>query len=94
MYQSLFVRLLAMLMLSTQMGIQAQDISQTIRGSVIDLETNSPLLAATLAVYHDSVLVTASTSDSDGYFRIENIPVGRYTIVCSFIGYRKKFYLE
>ena len=89
MYQSLFVRLLAMLMLSTQMGIQAQDITQTIRGSVIDLETNSPLLAATLAVYHDSVLVTASTSDSDGYFRIENIPVGRYSVVCSFIGYRR-----
>ena len=37
MYQSLFMRLLAMLMLFSQTGIYGQDITQTIRGSVIDL---------------------------------------------------------
>ncbi|MEN8229476.1 MAG: carboxypeptidase regulatory-like domain-containing protein [Bacteroidota bacterium] len=89
MYQSLFIRLLAMLMLSTQISIQAQEISQTVRGSVVDLETNTPLLAATIAIYKDSILVVASTSDSNGDFRIENIPVGRYSVVSSFIGYRE-----
>ncbi len=89
MYQSLFIRLLAMLMLSSQIGIQAQNITQTIRGSVVDLETNTPLQAATVAVYIDSAIVAATISDADGHFRIENIPVGRYSVVCSFIGYRQ-----
>ncbi|MEN8203516.1 MAG: TonB-dependent receptor [Bacteroidota bacterium] len=87
MCQSTFLRLLAMLMLSTQICLQAQEISQTVRGSVLDLETNYPLLAATLALYRDSVLEKATISDPDGNFRLESIPVGRYTLICSYVGY-------
>ena len=89
MYQSLLMRLLAMLMLSIQIGIQAQDITQTVRGSVVDFETNYPLLAATVAIYRDSVLVAATITDINGTFRMEGIPVGRYAVICSFIGYHQ-----
>jgi hypothetical protein len=64
-----------------------QNISQTIRGSIIDTETKTPLLAATVAVYDESIPVAASITDDAGAFRIENVPVGRYSVVCSFIGY-------
>jgi hypothetical protein len=45
------------------------------------------LLAATTALYLDSVLVKATISDPAGNFRLESIPVGRYTLVCSHVGY-------
>ena len=75
MNQSFFIRLLATLMLSSQIGIHAQDLTQTIRGSVFDLETITPLQAATVAMYTDSILVTAVTSDLEGYFRFEFIQI-------------------
>ena len=64
-----------------------QNISQTIRGSIIDTETKTPLLAATVAVYDESAPVAATITDQEGLYRIENVPVGRYSVVCSFIGY-------
>jgi len=67
----------------------AQNVTQTIRGSVCDMETKTPLLAATIAVYDESSLVAASVTDTDGVYRLENVPFGRYTIICSFIGYRQ-----
>lgn len=66
-----------------------QDITQTIRGSVRDVETKNPLLAATVAIYHVSSLVAASVTDANGVYRIDDVPVGRYSVVCSFIGYRE-----
>jgi hypothetical protein len=76
-----------MLMLSSLISIQAQEITQTIRGTVSDRVTHLPLQAATVAVYQGSALFAASISGPEGYFRIESVPVGRYTIACSYIGY-------
>ena len=87
MYQSIIIRLLATLMLFSQVEIHGQEITQTIRGSVHDLDTNTPLQAAAVAIYTDSILITSTISDLEGYFRIESIPVGRYTAVCTYIGY-------
>jgi hypothetical protein len=78
-----------MLMLFSQIEIHGQDITQTIRGSVLDMETNTPLQAAAVAIYTDSILITSTISDLGGHFRIESIPVGRYTAVCTYIGYRQ-----
>lgn len=69
--------------------VKAQDITQTIRGTVIDTDTKIPQVAATVAIYDGSTLVTASTTDADGNFRLENIPLGRYSVHCSYVGYRQ-----
>jgi hypothetical protein len=50
----------------------------------------TPLLAATIAVYEAPTLVAATISDTIGNFRLENIPVGRYSVVCSYVGYRQE----
>ncbi|MCK4920431.1 MAG: carboxypeptidase-like regulatory domain-containing protein, partial [Bacteroidales bacterium] len=81
------VKLIYILIMIYQLPITGQEISQTIRGSVVDQETYVPLLAATVAVYSDSILFGAGISDSNGYFRIEKIPVGRYTVIVSYMGY-------
>jgi hypothetical protein len=74
---------------SCHLAAPAQDLKQTIRGIVMDNETKMPLFAATIAVYRDSELLAGSTSDPDGSSRIENIPIERYTVVSSYLGYRQ-----
>ncbi|MCK4991667.1 MAG: TonB-dependent receptor, partial [Bacteroidales bacterium] len=86
-FKTIFLIILALL-LSIENG-HAQDITQTIRGTILDSETKIPQVAATVAIYDGPSLVTASTTDADGMFRFDNIPVGRYAVVCSFIGYRQ-----
>ncbi len=72
-----------------QIGGFAQELTQTIRGSVTDGETRLPLISATVAVYHDSLLIAASTTDHRGVFRMDGIPVGRCRVVSSYIGYQQ-----
>ncbi|GAG13922.1 unnamed protein product, partial [marine sediment metagenome] len=36
------------------------------------------------------VLITWGTTDLEGYYRIENVPVGRYTVIVSILGYRQQ----
>jgi len=69
--------------------LPAQEITQTIRGSVYDKDTRSTLVGSHIAVYKDTVLITGGTTDTDGRFRIENVPVGRYSIFVSSLGYRQ-----
>lgn len=64
----------------------AQQPIQTIKGTVMDRETQVSLPGATVVVLHtDPVLGTVT--DANGNFRIPNVPVGRYDIQVSFVGY-------
>ena len=65
----------------------AQEISQTVRGTLKDKDSQRPLIGATVAIYKDSILQTGGTADLNGDFRVENVPIGRYTVVASFLGY-------
>lgn len=59
--------------------------TQTIKGTVVDGETKQPLVGATVFVQLEE-LIGAST-DIDGKFKLENVPVGRIEVKCSYIGY-------
>ncbi len=71
------------------LSTMAQEPTQTIRGQVIDIDTKSTLIGAAITVYEDTILVKGATTDIDGIYRIDNVPVGRYTLVASYIGYEK-----
>lgn len=62
--------------------------TQTIRGRVIDKTTEIPIVGATVVV-NDSISpqVKGTTTDAEGYFKIENNPVGRVNVQVSFVGY-------
>ncbi len=69
---------------------QAQ-ITQTIRGTIIDKDDQQPLIGVAIGVIKgDSVLASTSTDES-GVFRLPNIPVGRINIAASYIGYKKVY---
>ncbi len=62
----------------------AQTYTGTIRGKVIDTETKSPIVGATVMVLDTKL---GSTTNTEGAFNIQNIPVGSYSVRVNFIGY-------
>ncbi len=64
-------------------------IFQTIRGKVIEKETQVPLTGATV-VLSDTVLKKGAITDENGTFKITEIPVGKHTLKVSFVGFKEK----
>jgi len=63
-----------------------EDAYQTVKGKVVDKDSKSPIWGAVVVVI-DSANFLAATSDSDGYFTINKVPVGRQNIKVSYMGY-------
>lgn len=66
----------------------------TIRGAVVESNSNAPLQYAQVALYNsaDSSLVDGTISDSKGFFNLEKIPRGNYFLKAEFIGYEQEIY--
>ena len=63
-------------------------ITQTIRGTVIDKNTGVPLIGATvLLLDHEPLLGTIT--DHQGYFNLAGVPVGRQGIQVDYLGYHR-----
>lgn len=69
----------------------SQEITQTFRGQVRDALTELPLPGASVVIEGTDPILGAST-DMDGWFRIENVPVGRIDVRISMIGYNPRTY--
>ena len=62
----------------------------SIRGMVTDGASGQALPYVTVIVLHSNPPIGAIT-DEAGYFRLNNLPVGRYDLQCSFMGYEPVF---
>jgi len=71
----------------------AQELSQVIRGQVIDIESQVPLAYASIAIITTDPVLGA-ISDEQGYFRLEHVPIGRHDIKASFVGYETQMIPE
>jgi len=79
--------LLVIAMLTTQAF--SQNLTQTVRGTIVDNDSKSPLLFAQVIIQGADPLIGAVT-DVNGNFKLENIPVGRITLQLSYVGYENK----
>jgi len=68
--------------------LQGQTYTQTIRGKVIDTDSKSPIFGANIVLLNSDTLI-GTVSDADGKFRLEKIPVGRRSIKISSVGYEE-----
>ena len=64
----------------------ANNYSQTVRGYITDRDTKAPLFGVHIIIVGSNPPQGAST-DMDGYFKIENVQVGRITLRLSCMGY-------
>ena len=62
--------------------------TQTLRGTVTDRESGIPLPFASVVIM-DTNPQRGTTTDLDGNFSFEKLPVGRYTVQVSYVGYQE-----
>ncbi|MDR0604943.1 MAG: carboxypeptidase-like regulatory domain-containing protein [Bacteroidales bacterium] len=65
----------------------------SIRGIVTDAASGQMLPNVTVVI-QDSNPVIGTTTGDDGYFRLDNLPIGRYTVLASFISYEPAIFRE
>ncbi len=64
----------------------SQQLTQQISGRVIDAETREPLYGARILITDTNPTIGAQTGE-DGRYILENVPVGRRSLRCTFVGY-------
>lgn len=73
------------------LNVHAQQPAQVVRGKVFDAETQFPVYGAKIQVIiPDSVQQYRALSNPDGEFVINNVPVGKYELVCTYMSYDSK----
>ena len=66
-------------------------LSQNVRGKVVDNESNFPLLGVKIQIYtEDSTKIFKATTNELGEFEIKNVPVGKHELVADYISYELK----
>jgi hypothetical protein len=66
----------------------SQHYFQTIKGRVIDKESKTPIVGAVVRLASDTTFTWVTTSDAEGYFKLEKIAIGRRDFIISYIGYK------
>lgn len=80
------IRSLLFLIIFIPITVSGQLPKQTIRGSVTDKDSKIPLNGVSIVLIDTSPLVGAIT-DIDGNFVIADVPIGKYNIRISYLGY-------
>ena len=78
--------LLILLSLSSLFAFSQGALKQTVRGVIIDTDTKIPLIGATIIIEGTDPLM-GTIAGLDGNFRFEGVPVGRYNIRITYVGY-------
>jgi hypothetical protein len=67
----------------------AQQITQTIRGTIVDQDSQTPLIGASIVVAGAEPMI-GTVTDVDGNFRLTGVPIGRVTLKVTFMGYEER----
>ena len=67
----------------------SQQLTQTVRGTIIDRDSQLPLIGVAVRVV-GAASFNGTATDINGEFRLEEIAVGRITLQLSYVGYETK----
>lgn len=76
------ISLLTLLLLTSFVGYS----QQTVRGKLVDIDTKQPIAFATIMI-QDSEPLIGGNSNEEGKFWLSKVPLGRHSLVVSYIGY-------
>jgi hypothetical protein len=68
------------------LSAQSQELTQTIKGKVIDSDSKMALIGVNVLVKMQEGMIGATT-DIDGFFKIKEVAVGRHNIEVTYLGY-------
>ncbi|MDP1800358.1 MAG: TonB-dependent receptor [Bacteroidota bacterium] len=68
----------------------SQTITQTIKGTVIDKQSQTPIPGAIVQLLNSDPILGTSTNEK-GEFKIANVPIGRWQIKFQVISYKEKY---
>lgn len=80
---------LTIFLLNTLLVSYAFAQTQVIRGTIVDTDSKSPLIGATVQVINHDPLIGSST-DLEGNFRLKEVPYGRVDLLVQSVGYEQK----
>ena len=78
---------IVLLIMSVGTAVSARQLTQTVRGTVVDNTTKEPLVGASVALLPLASGVGTSTNEF-GQFEIKDVPVGRQSIQITYTGYK------
>lgn len=86
MNKSIFSSLIALVLC---LQLSGQQLTQTLKGRIVDQVSQSPVIGATIIIQGTDPLKGATT-DIDGYFSIPEVPIGRVNLQVSSVGYEQR----
>ena len=83
----------SVILLTLSSSAYAQTKGGTIKGTLVDSQTNTPVEFASITLLNakDSSAVKGCASGQTGEFIIPAVPVGRYLLRITYVGYQRKF---
>jgi hypothetical protein len=81
------------LLIGAVLSANAQDLTQIVKGKIIDADTNTPLVGVTVVLLNSDPLQGCMT-DLDGTFKLDHVPVGRQSFSISYLGYEEVYRSE
>ncbi len=85
--KNLNLKLLLTVYLNTIVFVGLAQNSQVVKGTINDSQARYPLIGATIYLVGSDPVIGATT-DVQGNFRIENVPIGRQNFAVQYIGYK------
>jgi hypothetical protein len=79
---------IALLIFALHFSAIAQNLTQTIRGTVIDKISNAALPGAVVMIANTDI---GTSTDENGNFKLTKVPVGKQTLRITFVGYKDQF---
>ncbi|HSD64680.1 MAG TPA: TonB-dependent receptor [Ignavibacteriaceae bacterium] len=76
--------IILMLIGTTIILAQSNEPKGSISGNILDIETKTPLIGVNIYIKSTQ---TGTTTNSDGFYQLTNVPVGLINVVFSYIGY-------
>jgi hypothetical protein len=78
--------LIAIILIVQWVNVTSQSITQTVKGKVVDKETQIAMAGAFISIYIAGQIISTSCDES-GNFRLSAVPLGRHSLKVAFIGY-------
>jgi hypothetical protein len=86
-----FILIIALFLIPVERMKATEELTQTIRGTVIDAISGYPIIGAYVILMNSEPKVGAVT-DINGMFELKKVPIGRQSLQVNYIGYESKTY--